>query len=139
MAMALVLQRTLDKRLACLAELAAEAEDFLAGAGVAAADVFKVQLALEETVRNLILHAVGARSDQFMVRLELGAGRIELVLEDDGQPFDPRSAPPYDPSRPLEERQPNGMGVYLLQQFMDEIHYERSGELNRLRLVVARG
>jgi len=132
-----VLERSLDKSLPALIQLASEAQAFLAGAGVREPAMFKVQLALEETVRNLIEHSGASRTNRFQVRIEVGAGRVTIVLEDDGQPFDPDSAPPFDPSRPLAEREPHGMGVHLLRHFMQEIHYERLGAMNRLRMVVA--
>jgi anti-sigma regulatory factor (Ser/Thr protein kinase) len=132
-----VLQRTLDRSLPALIQLASEAQAFLAGAGVREPALFKVQLALEETIRNLIEHAGASRTGRFQVRIEVGSGRVTIVLEDDGQPFDPDSAPPYDPSRPLAKREPHGMGLHLLRHFMQEIHYERLGGMNRLRMVVS--
>ena len=132
-----VLRRSLAKTLPGLAGLAADAEVFLAGAGLDGPVAFKVQLALEEGIRNIIEHAGGAPECPIQVEIQAGPGRVVIVLEDDGQPFDPASAPPFDPARALAGREPNGMGVHLLRQLMDEIQYERLGSVNRLRLVVA--
>jgi len=132
-----VLRKSLDRNLPALIELASEVQTFLAGAGIGAPAQFKVQLGLEEAIRNLIEHGAEARTGRIEVAIEPGPGRVVIVLEDDGRPYDPRSAPAYDPSRPLAEREPNGMGVHLLRNFMEEIHYEREGAINRLRLVVA--
>jgi anti-sigma regulatory factor (Ser/Thr protein kinase) len=132
-----VLEMTLARSLPALAGLAARAETFLAEAGVGGMAAFKVQLALEESVRNLIEHAVDARSDRVQVRIELGAGQIAIEVEDDGQPFDPGTGPPYDVGAPLAERHPHGMGLHLLRNLMDEIHYDRVGASNHLRLVVS--
>jgi len=131
--MALLLERTLERT---LAELASAAQGFLDGAGVGELASFKVQLALEETIRNLIEHAHGFLTPHVQVRIEVDRGRITLDLEDDGQPFDPASAPAYDPALPLEARESHGMGVYLLRRLMEEIQYERRGRTNRLRLVI---
>jgi serine/threonine-protein kinase RsbW len=136
MAMAPVLDRTLRRRPEDLFRLAAEVQTFLDRAGVDPAVRFKVELALEEAVRNLQLHAVRPRSDRIQVRVDAGPDRIELQLEDDGEPFDPRSGPAFDPARPLAERETGGMGLYLLRQLLDEIHYQPLAEGNRLRLVV---
>jgi serine/threonine-protein kinase RsbW len=135
--MPFVLQKSLDKSLPALVGLAAEAQAFLTESGVREPVVFKVQLALEETVRNLIEHSADSLTDRFQVSLEVGSDQVVIVLEDDGPPFDPDSAPAFDPSQPLEARVPHGMGVHLLRHFMEEIHYERLGAKNRLRLVVA--
>ena len=133
-----LLRSSLAKTLAGLAGLASEADVFLAGAGLGGPVAFKVQLALEECIRNIIEHAGGSPETPIQVQIQAGPDRVVIVLEDDGQPFDPGSAPAFDPARELAGRAPNGMGVHLLRSLMDEIHYERLGSTNRLRLVVAR-
>jgi len=70
------------------------------------------------------------------VAIRVEPERVAVTVEDDGLPFDPRTAPPFDPSQPLEARTGRGMGLHLLNQVMDEIHYERAGAGNRLRMVV---
>lgn len=132
------LRKTLEKDLGELIALAPEAETFLNRAGVSGPAAFKVQLALEETIRNLIEHDPESRVKRIRVAIEVGAQAVTILLEDDGAPFDPSSAPPFDPARPLEARAPHGMGVHLLRTFMDEIHYGRQGEFNQLRLVVGK-
>jgi anti-sigma regulatory factor (Ser/Thr protein kinase) len=136
--MAALLQTVLDKRVEALCAFAPEAEDFLARSGVSGEAAFKVLLALEEAVRNLIEHARPSLTDQVEVRLEVRPRQVSLVLEDDGPGFDPGAPSRFDPGMSLEERVPHGMGVFLLQQFMDEIHYQRREARNRLELVVTR-
>jgi serine/threonine-protein kinase RsbW len=131
------LEKSLDKSLDALIELAAEVQVFLTGCGLCERVIFKVQLGLEEAIRNLIEHATGSATNRIQVRIDVGHDQVAIVLEDDGLPFDPRSAPPFDRSRPLEEREPRGMGLQLLRTLIDEIHYERLDSRNRLRLVVA--
>jgi serine/threonine-protein kinase RsbW len=127
------LQKSLDKSLSALIELAAEVQVFLTGCGVPERALFNVQLAIEETIRNLIEHSTGTAIE---LRIDVEHGRVTILLEDDGQAFDPATALPFDPSKPLEERTPHGMGLHLLRHFVDEIHYERLDSRNRLRLVV---
>jgi serine/threonine-protein kinase RsbW len=130
--------KSLNKDVGDLIALAPEVEDFLARRGVAAGAVIKVRVALEEIILNLIKHATGSASRRIDVGLEVEAGRVVLVIEDDGAPFDPRSAPEFDRDRPLEARRPGGMGLQVVRSLADEIHYERLPARNRLRLVVAR-
>jgi len=131
------LLKPLDRSLRALMELAPEVQVFLTGCGVSERAVFKVQLALEESIRNLIEHATGSLTNRIDLRIDVRPNQIVILLEDDSQPFDPQSAPPFNPTTPLEERAPQGMGLHLLHKLMDEIHYERVGCRNRLRLVVA--
>ena len=131
-----VLRKSLEKHLGALIGFAKEAQAFLDQAGVPAPAAFKVQLALEETIRNLIEHDPRSRITRIQVAIEAGAEAVTILLEDDGEPFDPRSAPPFDAAQPLASRAPNGMGVHLLRSLMNEIHYDRCGNFNQLRMVI---
>jgi serine/threonine-protein kinase RsbW len=132
------IQRTLSRNLTDYLAVAGEVEQFCADNRLPRAVSFKVRLVLEELVLNLIEHAVGSATDRIDLRLELEPGGIVLALEDDGAPFDPRSAPPFDKTRPLEERGPRGMGIHLVRSMAASIAYERIGSRNRLQVVVAR-
>jgi len=130
-------QRTLSRNLSDYLAVADEVQRFCAENDLSRALAFKVRLVLEELVVNLIDHAVGSVTDRIDVRLELEPGRVVLVLEDDGAPFDPRSAPPFDKTKPLEERGPRGMGIHLVCSMTEGIAYERRGSRNHLRVVIA--
>ena len=131
------LHKTLPWDTGALIELAPEVERFLAQGGTSAQVAFKVQLALEEVIRNLVEHGVGPLSRSIDVRLDLEGPRVRIQIEDDSQPFDPAAAPAFDPSRPVEERSNGGMGVHLVRSFMDEVRYERLLSRNRLTLVAS--
>jgi anti-sigma regulatory factor (Ser/Thr protein kinase) len=130
-------QRTLSRNLSDYLAVAGEVERFCAENGLPAAVSFKVRLAVEELVLNLIDHAVGSATDRIDLRLDLEPGQVVLVLEDDAAPFDPRSAPPYDKAKPLEERGPRGMGIHLVRSMAESIAYERIDSRNRLRVIIA--
>jgi anti-sigma regulatory factor (Ser/Thr protein kinase) len=59
---------------------------------------------------------------------------LRIVLTDDGVPFDPTKTD-SDPSRPFEEREIGGCGISMLQQMVDELHYQRTSEKNQLTIV----
>jgi serine/threonine-protein kinase RsbW len=121
--MTATLQKTLDRNLPALIALAAEVQTFLTHCGASDRVHFKVQLAIEEVIRNLIEHGSGSASRRIDVRLDASPQSATLIVEDDGAPFDPRSAPEFDRSKPLKQREPRGMGIQLLRALMDEIHY----------------
>jgi serine/threonine-protein kinase RsbW len=130
-------QRTFSRDLSGYLAVAGEVERFCAGNGLPKAVSFKVRLVLEELVLNLIDHATGSATDRVDVRIDLEGGRAVLVLEDDGAPFDPRSAPAFDKFKPLEERGPRGMGIHLVRSVTEGMAYERIDSRNRLRVVIA--
>jgi anti-sigma regulatory factor (Ser/Thr protein kinase) len=130
-------QRTFGRNVRDYQSAAGEAERFCIESGLATAVIFKVRLVLEELVLNLIDHAVGSKTDRIDVRIDLEPGRVILVLEDDSDPFDPRSAPAFDKAKPLAERGPRGMGIHLVLSVTADIAYERVDSRNRLRAVIA--
>ena len=130
-------QRTFSRNVSDYLAVAGEVEQFCAENRLRTAVSFNVSLVLEEMVLNLIDHAVGSATDRLDVRIELQPGRVVLVLEDDGVPFDPRSAPAFDKSKPLDQRGPRGMGIHLVRSVTQDIAYERVGSRNRLRLAIA--
>jgi anti-sigma regulatory factor (Ser/Thr protein kinase) len=58
---------------------------------------------------------------------------------DSGRPFDPLSdAPEPDLNAVVEERRIGGLGVHLVKTLMDQMHYKRENEQNRLTIVALR-
>jgi serine/threonine-protein kinase RsbW len=98
-----------------------------------------VHLALDELVANVIRwgHDDG-REHQVQVTAAVDAARVQLVIEDDGRPFDPSSAPPPDVLCPPEDRREGGLGIHLVRTMVDEVRYERVGGRNIVTVSVAR-
>jgi len=118
--------------------VAEEVEAFGAEQGLPRAVLFKVRLVLEELILNLIDHAIGSATSRIDVSIHQEPSKVILLLEDDGNPFDPRLAPAFHKNKPLEERGPRGMGIHLVRSTAEEISYDRIGARNRLRVVVRR-
>jgi anti-sigma regulatory factor (Ser/Thr protein kinase) len=135
--MSAAFHKTLGRNVAEAVTLGSEVKEFLERSGASGRAIYKVRLALEEMVLNLIDHATGSLTQRIDVRVDVEPERVVIVIEDDGDPFDIRSAPEFDKSRPLEERRPRGMGIQLVRSLADEIHYERLHSRNRLRLTVS--
>jgi anti-sigma regulatory factor (Ser/Thr protein kinase) len=129
-------QRTFSRKVDDYLAVAGEVQRFCAEQGLPRAVSFKVRLLLEELVLNLIDHAVGSATDRIDVRIEIEPGQIILVLEDDSEPFDPRSAPAFDKDKPLAERGPRGMGIHLVRSLAENVAYERVGGRNQLRVAL---
>jgi anti-sigma regulatory factor (Ser/Thr protein kinase) len=102
---------------------------------------FKLTLALEEAVVNVITHAFEGLPPphSIRVRLDIAAASVTAEIVDNGRYFDPTSAPDPDLSQPIGERDPGGLGIHLMRGMMDRVHYRRSGGNNILQLEKARG
>ncbi|HKI34649.1 MAG TPA: ATP-binding protein [Gemmataceae bacterium] len=135
--MSTTLHKTLNRNVADLITLGPEVEDFLARHAVSSKTVGKVRVVLEEIMINLINHSTGSATGLIDVRLDVEPARVVVLIEDDGTPFDPRSAPEFDRSLPLEQRRAGGMGIQLVRSLVEELDYKCLSGRNRLRLVIA--
>jgi serine/threonine-protein kinase RsbW len=97
--------------------------------------VFGLTLALEEVVTNAISYArVPAGVRWIDIQVEKEAGEIVARVEDDGVAFNPLEFPPPDTQKPLEERRPGGLGLFLVRKMMTGLEYRREKNKNVLVL-----
>lgn len=97
---------------------------------------YNVLVALQEMVTNVLRHAYEHdESKPIEVRFELTDDMLEIVLRDQGPPFDPLS---FDTAEcQIEEGMPTevgGYGIHIARMVMDNVGYRRDGAWNELRL-----
>jgi anti-sigma regulatory factor (Ser/Thr protein kinase) len=103
--------------------------------GVADRDLFGLALALEECASNIVHHALRHDARQkFQVAIEHTGSAVTIELRDLGPEFDPTHAPAGIVAAKDDDRPPGGWGIQLVRHYMDEIHYQRQGGENILRL-----
>ena len=90
----------------------------------------KFEVAAEEAVVNILYYS---QTSEIEMELSCQLSAISIQLSDDGIAFDPTEHIPND--KATDERQVGGLGIQLIRQIMDEIHYERSEDKNILTLV----
>ena len=120
-----------------------KARDFVRDWGIAldfsAEDIADIVLAVDEAVTNVILHGYAGQSGSFELEIIEEIDALQIRLSDQAYAYDPRDTPEPDLTRPLEERPLGGMGVYLIRQIMDELHYEApSAGGNRFTMIKKR-
>lgn len=94
-----------------------------------------LNLALEEAVTNVVLYAYPKGTDgEVDITARLADGSLEFVISDSGIPFDPTAAPKADTTLSVQERPIGGLGIYLVREIMDDVHYERVDGKNRLSI-----
>jgi anti-sigma regulatory factor (Ser/Thr protein kinase) len=106
-------------------------DDFLAARGVSERARFAARLVVEEVVLNAIEHG---GSQSVSMEAELEGGRVRLVFEDDGTPFDPTTHRAGDGAGTLQDARPRGRGLVLVRGFTRSIDYRRAEGRNRLSL-----
>jgi len=106
-------------------------------AGFAPQAVYAVQMAVEEACSNIIEYAyAGDVAGDIACTCAVDDAGLTITLCDHGRSFDPAVVPEPDLSCSLEDRQVGGLGLYLMHQMMDEVHFEcQAGVCNLLTLV----
>jgi serine/threonine-protein kinase RsbW len=85
--------------------------------------------AVGEAFNNVVLHGYQGRSDgPIDLRIQTGPGRIRIDIRDWGPSFDPQSVP----SPSLDALPESGLGLFIMQSFMDLAY--RPGRPNLLTL-----
>ena len=93
--------------------------------------IFDINLALEEVVNNIISYAYKDKNEhQINIHMELEGPELVLKVEDDGVPFNPLEVPEPDINKPLEERQPGGLGLFFVRNLTDKLDYRRDKDKN---------
>jgi anti-sigma regulatory factor (Ser/Thr protein kinase) len=116
-----------------IARVAALVDSFAANHNLPNSVVVALNVSLDEILNNIISYAYeDARRHDIVVRLELRHGTIEVVVEDDGKPFDPLAV---STPRPQSETTVGGVGLHFVRNLMDQLEYAHRDGVNRLRLV----
>lgn len=124
---------TIRKDLKSLVGLNALVIPFLGRQQVPGRETYAVRLAMEELLTNCIKFTrQEPYSDDVDFLLEVGADTILLRFDYEGPDFDPRDAPTPDVGVPLAERPLGGLGLYLVQNMVDDLEYTRIGGRNRV-------
>jgi serine/threonine-protein kinase RsbW len=100
---------------------------------------FKLTLALDEIVANVVRHGFDDdREHRIEVKVTVDDRTVTASVEDDGLEFDPREAPVPDLDLPIEMRKPGGLGMHLVKATMDSVEYRRQDGRNILTITFAR-
>lgn len=98
--------------------------------------VHQVNLALEEVITNIIFYAYTDK-DSHEITLIFSKTSSELMVEikDDGQYFNLiEQAGEVDITQSIDEREIGGLGIHILKEMVDDLHYSRDQQMNILKL-----
>lgn len=113
-----------------------DAVDRFAGEHHIASDIVgDVQVALDEILANIVDYGYSDDAEhEICVCLKIANQMLEVMVEDDGVPFNPLKSGQPDIHAPLHERRTGGIGLHFVKNLMIEVTYERVGRYNRLVL-----
>jgi serine/threonine-protein kinase RsbW len=117
-----------------IARVAALVESFGAHHNFPNKVIVALNVSLDEILNNIISYAYeDAGRHDIVVRLELRCGAVEVVVEDDGKPFNPLVVP--TPDLTAKSRADGGVGLHFVRNLTDLLTYTRRDGINQLWLM----
>jgi len=101
--------------------------------------LYQIELAVDEACANVVEHAYPeGESGEMEVSCYLDARCFVIRVRDWGPGFEPDAVDEPDVSAPLEERGLGGLGLFLVRQVMDDMHFRFDPEQGNELLMVKR-
>ncbi len=131
-------QLTLKSQLEDLARVWPWVEALAARYSVPADTQFAIQLCLEEALSNIVRHGyLGQPNQSITVECAPAAAELVFTVEDNAPPFNPFAAVPPAAPASIQELEPGGQGIRLMQKFASRHDYQQLPGGNRLTLTFA--
>jgi len=132
-----------DRKISLESDLAnlSKARDFISKAakeaGAGGSDITKIEISCDEWSANIIEHALGSDVHKsFTIECKSEKGRFIVIYEHEGSRFNPIEQEVTDVDDHFSESKERGLGIYIMREMMDEIHYEYiNNKINRLTIV----
>lgn len=94
-----------------------------------------INLVIEEALTNIIFYAFPDKGKhQIKISVMLSNNLLTIKIADDGIAFNPLSQQQPDITLTAEQRPVGGLGIFLISQIMDTMHYTRQKNQNILKL-----
>lgn len=108
-----------------LARLAAFAAAAAAEVGFDQTQINRIELAVDEACSNIIDHAYAGQPGEIEIEVSGERDRnLQIVIIDQGKPFDPDSVQEYVPTASIDDAKVGGLGLHLMRQTMDQVYFE---------------
>lgn len=107
--------------------------EIVSSSSCAAGHEFEVEVALTEAIANAVRHGCegdAAKKVDVCVACQADRG-LMIIVSDPGSGFDPDTI--ADPVAAENLYRTHGRGIFLINQLMDEVEYERGGAVVRMR------
>jgi sigma-B regulation protein RsbU (phosphoserine phosphatase) len=94
------------------------------------------KMAADEIFSNIASYGFdGSREGAAVeISIEIAKDTVSMMFRDNGKPFDPTSRKTPDISRGLDERPVGGLGIHIVKNSFDEVHYSFENGFNVLTL-----
>ena len=108
----------------CLSDVMEFVEGEMHGANIDKTKQTNIQIAVEEIFVNIAGYAYLSGEGDVTVSISVDPEKISLEFSDCGEHYNPLAKEDPDISLSVEDREPGGLGIFMIKQLMDEIKYE---------------
>ncbi len=123
-------------RFKSLAKISKFVKKHAKAAGLDDADIYAVELAVDEACSNIIEHAYqGEGVGKIECACNVSANGLTITLRDNGKAFEMDQVPQPDINRPLQHRTKGGLGVFLIRKMMDDVQYSSTPEKGNVLVI----
>ncbi|MFX3632980.1 MAG: ATP-binding protein [Candidatus Pristimantibacillus sp.] len=127
----------LHNRMEELSRLNEQLEEIGAAAGWSDRAVLDLSLACEELITNIVHYGFPTGGEHLIdVMVTASPASVEVRIEDRGIPFNPLQETKATAllDLELEDRPIGGLGIFFVKRLMDDVQYERTGDMNCFRM-----
>lgn len=108
-------------------------------AGMDDADVYVVEMAVDEACSNIVEHAYrGKEGGDIECTCSSDEDGLTITLRDHGEPFEPATIFTPDLGAGLYTRRVGGLGIFLIRKLMDDVRFEALGKAGNLLTMIKR-
>ncbi|MDA8170532.1 MAG: ATP-binding protein [Nitrospiraceae bacterium] len=137
--MKILRQKTIPARLEHLKESLELISSCARDQGFNQKKALEIELAAEEALVNIFTYAYKGKEGDVEIACKLDNDKFIIEIADSGEPYDVLSVADPDIRADITERQPGGLGVFLMKELMDDVRYAYKGNRNILRLIALKG
>ncbi len=96
--------------------------------GFSAQELAQIELGVEEAVSNVVRHAFPSDElHSFQMQCQPSPLGLEILIHDQGLPFDPGRIADYDPQAAPDTQWQAGLGMHLMRSAFDQVDYRNLG------------
>jgi serine/threonine-protein kinase RsbW len=100
-------------------------------------DITKIEISCDEWSANVIEHGLGDKMNKgFSIECKSDGNKFIIIYEHVGEKFNPIEQQIVNVDNHFSKMKERGLGIYIMREMMDEIHYEYcEDKINKLTMV----
>jgi anti-sigma regulatory factor (Ser/Thr protein kinase) len=100
-------------------------------------DITKIEISCDEWSANVIEHGLGDKMNKgFSIECRSDGNKFIIIYEHEGEKFNPIEQQVINVDNHFSKMKERGLGIYIMREMMDEIHYEYCDDrINKLTMV----